>query len=681
MRIIKNIKLPKVLLMLLFVLGSVNLSAQIYGPLLTDVWGGVNCVDNKGSVVYPLNYYTPNHCSPGCVGISLSQALHFYEWPKVGVDNSVYSENYNGTRFRHTAHFDGVEYDWANMLDEYKYKTSTDVERKAVGQLVYHVDVALEMDFEPSGSTSNVNRVPGIQQHFRFSGHYKEPGSYSGFWDRMKDNIKKGHPVQIAILDDDKDGVVDGRGPGHALIVDGFNESTGKFHLNWGWYNRNGINGWYDIEHAWDGTGGGYDKVTGAMFDFYPIPQISEITRLDTGNSFTVNWITSDKIVNDEYTIEQKVDGGSWEQLATTTNKSFTIDSPSGKVYQFRVKARTDGNYFANSWSEIVAFAVEGGYNGYASMDGSQAMFAYQTRDGKINFSDEYTFETWIRVKSGSSNGDVIMDKSGVFALEIASKTSSSYSVVFKANGNTLNSENSGKKITIDEWAHVAVSRSATSTKLFVNGELYDESTSDFKLPDSNNAFNVAERYHGGYSGRIVADFDQLRLSTIARYNSNFTPSQKVQFDVDSNTSCYLTFQNIPSFSYLEGHNGKYRFRFKDSSSNLSFRFEKSVWEYEETENELANEDLELIASLISIYPNPVVNNYLDVSVVENELINNRKIQFILLDLNGKKIMLSHVDKISSNQWRINLPPIEKGIYILQVDGGNFKMNRKLFIK
>ena len=271
MRIIKNIKLPKVLLLLLFVLNGINISAQTYGPYLTDVWGGVNCVDDRGNAVYPLNYYTPNHCSPGCVAISLSQALHFYEWPKVGVDNSVYSENYNGTKFRHTAHFDGVEYDWANMLDEYKYKASTDIEREAVGELVYHVDIALEMDFEPSGSTSNVNRVPGIQQHFRFSGHYKEPGSYTAFWDRMKENIKKGHPVQIAILDDDKDGIVDGRGPGHALIVDGYNESTGKFHLNWGWFNNGSINGWYDIEHAWDGTGSGYDKVTGNVrFLSYP---------------------------------------------------------------------------------------------------------------------------------------------------------------------------------------------------------------------------------------------------------------------------------------------------------------------------------------------------------------------------------------------------------------------------
>ena len=677
MRIIKNLKLPKVLLVLLFVLGSLYSSAQTYGPYLTDVWGGVNCKDDVGSNIYPLNNFTPSHCSPGCVAISLSQMLHFYEWPKVGVDNNVYSEYYDGTQYRHLAQYDGIEYDWDNMQDEYYKVSSTDISRKAVGDLVYHVDVALEMDFEPSGSTSNVNRVPGIQQHFRFSGHYKEPGSYSDFWTRMQDNLKKGRPVQVAV--GSSTGSI-----GHAFVIDGYREDDGFYHVNWGWWDKNNytgakINLWYDVENGQLGLG--YDEITGAVFDFYPIPQISEITKTGTGNSFTVNWITSDKITNDEFTLEQKVDGGAWEEIAVTTDKNYTVDSPSGKVYQFRVKAKTDGSYYTNSFSEIVAYAATGGYNGYASMDGTQAMFAYQTRDGKINFSDEYTFETWIRVKSGSSNGDVIIDKSNVFAFEIVSKTSSSYSVVFKANGNTLNSANSGKQLVIDEWVHIAVSRSASKTSLFVNGELYDDSTEDFKLSDSNNALNVAERYHSGYSGRIVADFDQLRLSTVARYNGNFTPSQIEHFALDGNTSCYLTFQNVPSFSYLEGYNKKYRYRFKDSSSNLAFRFEKSVWSYEETENELSNDDLEFIASLITVFPNPVVNNFIEISIEDNELVNSQNIQFNMFDLNGRKIELNNADKFSSNKWRIQLSSFKAGVYLLQIDGGNFKLNRKIIIE
>ena len=676
MRIINNIKLPRALLVFLLVISSINLSAQTtYGPYLTDVWGGVNCVDNSENKIYPLNNFTPNHCSPGCVAISLSQVLHFYEWPKTGIDNNVYSENYNGTQYRHMASFDGIVYDWNNMQDEYYKVASTNTTRKAVGDLVYHVDVALEMNFEPFGSTSNVNRVPGIQKHFRFSGHYGEPKSYANFWTRMKENLKNGHPVQVAV--GSSSGSI-----GHAFVIDGYRESDGFYHVNWGWWDKNNytgakINLWYDVEHGHLGLG--YDEITGAVFDFFPIPQISEITK--NGNGFTVNWITSNKVTNDEYTLEQKVDGGNWEELAVTTEKKYTVDTPSGKVYQFRIKAKTDGNYYADSWSEIVAYAVTGGYNGYAVMDGTQTMFAYQTRDEKINFNNDYTFETWIRVKSGSSNGDVIMDKNGVFAFEVTSKTSSSYSVLFKANGNTLNSTNSGKQIVINEWTHLAISHNANKTILFVNGEKYDESTANFKLSDSNNAFNVAERYHNGYSGRIVADFDQLRLSTVARYNSNFTPTQTEQFAVDNNTSCYLTFQNVPSFNYLEGFKGKKRYRYKDSSSNLAFRFEKSIWNYEETENQLSNDDLELIASLISVFPNPVVNNFIEITIAENDIVNSRNIQFNIFNLNGRYVELNSANKISSNKWRFQLSSLKSGIYILQVDGGNFKLNRKIIIE
>jgi len=677
MRINNNIKLPKVLLALLFVLSSLTISAQTYGPYLTDVWGGVNCIDNGGRSVYPLNNFTPSHCSPGCVAISLSQMLHFYEWPKKGVDNNVYSEYYDGTQFRHSVAYDGVEYDWNNMQDEYYRVSSTDITRKAVGELVYHVDVALEMNFEPSGSTSNVNRVPGIQKHFRFSGHYKEPGSYSAFWSRMQENLKNGHPVQVAV--GSSSGSI-----GHAFVIDGYRESDGFYHVNWGWWDKNNFTGakinlWYDVENGHLGLG--YDEITGAVFDFFPVPQISEFTHTGTGNDFTVKWITSDKANNDEFTLEQKVDGGAWTEVAVTSNNSYTVNSPSGKVYLFRVKAKTDGAYYANSWSEIVTHAVTGGFNGYAVMDGTQAMFAYQTRDEKINFSNDYTFETWIRVKSESSTGDVIMDKNGVFAFEIASKTSTSYSVIFKANGNTLNSANSGKQVALNEWVHVAVSKSASKTMLFINGELYDESTGNFSLSDSNSAFNVAERYHGGYSGKIVADFDQLRLSTVARYSDSFNPTQENQFTVDDNTSCYLTFQNVPSFNYLEGFNGKYRFRFKDRSSNLAFRFEKSVWNYEEIENELSNEDLELIASLITVYPNPVVSSFIEITIEDNQLVNTRKIEFNMFDLNGRKIELNNINEVSPHKWRINLPQSINGIYFLQVDGGNFKMNRKIIIE
>ncbi|MCK5788885.1 MAG: C10 family peptidase, partial [Chlamydiia bacterium] len=577
-----------------------------YAPLLTDVWGGVNCVDDNGDRINPSNYYTPNNCSPGCVAISAAQIYHYYEWPKTGIGSQVYLDK-SGTEYnyRHSAFFDNVEYDWSNMLDEYKYVASSDVQQKAIGELIYHSAVSLAMDFEPAGSTSNVNKVPYVLENFfRFSGHYEEPETYSAFWDKMKENIKQGHPVQVAIKD------VDGGGAGHAFVVDGYRESDGFYHANWGWYNRSGLNDrWFDIEFGWDGTGGGYDKVTGAVFDFLPVPQISSIKKTGVNDDIIVSWITSDFVVNDEYALEMSVDGGDWELVSEAiVDENYTISSPTGKVYKFRVKAKIDGSYYVNSWSEIEVFALSGGYDGYAAMGGLQYAYAFQTPNNDLYLGSDYTIEAWLRIDNDNVNGNVILDQAGSYSLTVSNITSTGYAISFKnyKTGSTILSIQNGNEINFDKWTHVAVSTSSGNAKLFINGLLTDESDG-FNLSNSNSPLNMAERYSGGYLSRLKGDIDQLRVSRSQIYSGAFTPIKTDQFTVDNNTVAYINFQNV--------HGN----RLKDNAANLSFRVSNTnstvFWNYEETENELSNRDLEFITSLITVYPNPAVNDFIEITI------------------------------------------------------------------
>ena len=113
-------------------------------PFMTDIWGGVNCLDNNNNNVYATNYYTPNHCSPGCVAIAPSQILHYYKWPIIGEGSNVYSDSYNGSLLRHKAFFDENNYDWGNMLDKYMGVSSTTIEQEAVGELMYDIGEALQ---------------------------------------------------------------------------------------------------------------------------------------------------------------------------------------------------------------------------------------------------------------------------------------------------------------------------------------------------------------------------------------------------------------------------------------------------------------------------------------------------------------------------------------------------------
>ncbi len=652
-------------------LQSTSVKAKAAGtvePLLSDVWGSVNCYDENGSTIYVGNYYTSSHSSAGCVAISLSQMLYYYEWPKIGIGSNNYSENYSGSLVRHASFFDNIEFDWANMKDEYQRKPSTDIQRKAMGELMYSVGVALQMNYEPTGSTSNINKTPFVYQNFfRFTSHYEDV-SWASFWTRLQENIQAGIPVPIAVD-------ASRTGDGHVFVANGYKEVDGKpfYYLNWGWYDDNGINGWYNIQD-WTSASPGYNTITGASFDVLPNPQISEINKTGSGNDFTVNWIISDKISVDEFTLEQKVDQGDWEEVATgITSKKHDIVNPIGQVYQFRVKAKIVGAYYDNSWSETEVFAVEGGFDGYASFEGSQFAYAYQTPDYDIDFTGDYTFETWIRLDDNNVNGNIILDQQNVFAIEIGDVTANDYSIKFKSYSSNaeLNSNKSGAKIKNDEWVHFAVSHTGSNTKLYIDGILRDENTgSNFNLISSNSALNFGEKYHGSYSSRIKADLDQIRISSVARYTSNFSPLKENQFQVDDNTTAYFTFQNV--------HN----IRFKDLAHHLSVRVKNEpdyvVWKFDKTNEALANEDFDLIKTSLTVFPNPVENNKLHISF-KGEL-NLGKVSINIFDLTGRKVKIKS-QPASFNSWDIHLENLNTGIYILQINGEGFTASRKIIIQ
>jgi len=649
---------------------SVGLSktAVVVDPLLTDVWGGVNCVDDNGNTIYPTNYYTPSHSSPGCVAISMAQILHYYEWPVKGVGSNVFTDNYNGSLKRHAAFFDNTTYNWSEMLDDYMYKPSTAIQQKAVGELMYHVGVSLQMNYEPTGSTSNIDNTPFLYHNFfRFSGHY-EDASWSSFWDRLYENVQQGRPVPVAVD-------ASRTGDGHVFVVDGYKEINSKpyYHVNWGWYNDNGINGWYNLQ-GWTTSSGGYNTITGAVFDVLPNPQITTINKIDGSNSFKVNWEVSEKLQWQEFTLEQKVDDGDWVEVASgISTKEYVVSNPTGQMYQFRVKARVDGSYYANSWSEIEKYTVVGGYNGYVSFGGSQYAYARQTPNYDLDFTNDYTLETWLRLKDYNVTGNTILDIEDVFGLEISDVNTSNFAVKFKgyASGSELVSNKNGNTILLNEWVHIAVSHSGNKTKLFINGVLMDvyEGTG-FNFSSSTNALNIAEKYHSGYSSRIKADFDQLRISKGDRYSEGFTPDQDNHFTVDENTIAYFTFQDI--------HN----VRFKDEAAKISVIVLNDTgyaeWNYDLNSGTLSVEDLNVIKNSISLYPNPVTNKNVNISF--NQDINAEKIQFKMFDLAGREISIQH--KLNAlNFWNLDVNNTNSGLYVLQIILDNISISRKILIK
>lgn len=645
-----------------FISANKNVEAYVE-PFLLDTWGGVNCYDSQGSNIYPTNYYTPNHASPGCVAIATSQILHYFEWPITGVGNHIYNDNYDGTFMRHEAFFDNTTYDWGNMKNEYMLVDSTIPEQEAVGTLMYHTGVALEMDYELTGSTNNLDNVPFVLKNFfRFTGTYHS-NSWSSFWSEIYNHIQLERPVPIAIHNSAND-------EGHVMVANGYKLLGGNsyYHINWGWYDEAPTNNaWYNIQ-GWNAGDQGYDVIDGAVFYMLPEPQITTVTPNGTGNDFVVSWDVSSHITADEFTLEQKVDqSNSWVEVANgITQNNHTITNPTGNVYQFRVKSMIDGSYYLNSWSEIKVHAISGTYNGFGSFEGAQHVYAKQTPDFDVDFTGDFTFETWLRVHGGNQNGDVILDQKNVFGLTIEEVTATNYSVKFKSHSSGLSiiSSATGSKPLNEQWVHVAVSKTGNTVKLFIDGELRDSANSGYNLISSNSALNIGEKYHGSYSSFIIADFDQLRLSSIGRYAANFTPDQTVEFSSDNDTKAYFTFQNV------------HRNRLKDNEYNFSVLAVNStnfvVWNFDDSST--ASISQKEFNEIFKVYPNPT-NDYIRINYSENHNIQLEDLTFSLIDITGKIVKEITIDALNN---KIDLTNITSGTYILTAKADNFSASQKI---
>lgn len=108
--------------------------------------------------------------------------------------------------------------------------------------------------------------------------------------------------------------------------------------------------------------------------------------------------------------------------------------------------------------------------------------------------------------------------------------TNGLYPVIY-ANGTTLNFFFNGSNqitqasaVVTGQWHHIAVARSSGSTKMFVDGTQVGST-----LAGSDVFLNPASRPVIGVSGYDLANgldgwIDELRVSNIARWTSNFTP-------------------------------------------------------------------------------------------------------------------------------------------------------------
>jgi hypothetical protein len=208
-------------------------------PLLTTLW-------DQGQW---YNFYCPvaaggpgGKAWAGCVATTMGQIMKYHNFPATGVGSHSYIHPTYGQQ---SANFGATNYNFAQMGNTAGAGAYTQI-----ATLLYHAGVSVNMDYDPTGSGAFSFDVPwAMSSYFNYDNttiKYAEKASYA---------LADWKALIMSELDASRPVYYSGSGPagGHAWVCDGYQTSTGKFHMNWGW---SGIsNGYYAIGALNTGNG------------------------------------------------------------------------------------------------------------------------------------------------------------------------------------------------------------------------------------------------------------------------------------------------------------------------------------------------------------------------------------------------------------------------------------------
>lgn len=206
-------------------------------PLLTSKW-------NQYS---PFNDYCPTvdgvRCPTGCVATAMAQVMYLHQWPQQGRGEHSYIWTKGNTTL--SADFSKSVYEWDKMLPVYN-NTADEEARHQVAQLMSDVGIAFDMNYEPAGSGTAVDREAMVEffDYDASLNHLERQYCSNDEWENLiRKELSEGRPVLYG----------GGSGYGaHEFVCDGY-DAKGYFHFNMGW----------------GGQSDGYYLTTATGFDLY----------------------------------------------------------------------------------------------------------------------------------------------------------------------------------------------------------------------------------------------------------------------------------------------------------------------------------------------------------------------------------------------------------------------------
>ena len=230
-------------------------------------------------------------CLTGCPATSAAMVFHYWKYPDYPTDpvpayRFSMSSGWGSSSYVTAPALPSVTFDWDNMLDNYTSGYST-AQANAVATLMRYVGQAEHMEYGSDGSGIDADSAKLIADAFKFFGYdeetvrlVKKTSAYSGGqtlytdaeWAAMiQEELAEERPIVFCAISGGW------FGGGHAFNVDGYDASTNKYHINWGWsgdYNN------YFALNAFNGAGSTYNQYQQMVIGIQP-PIVSPRLKSD----------------------------------------------------------------------------------------------------------------------------------------------------------------------------------------------------------------------------------------------------------------------------------------------------------------------------------------------------------------------------------------------------------------
>lgn len=262
-----NLKKMSRFLSFLFVFCALTSFAQ--KPLLTTQW-------TQG---YPYNMLCPAdpfenyaHCYAGCPAIAMGQIINYLQTTQNTRfdDGDDYFSNYAGRQFH-------IDDDWEAyqfpsfpklnvMLDsvDAAFQRGEELSDSLVAAVIFACGTACTQVYTASSSygsgTFYVSQAYEAYKRFGFTDCvlYREPSDE--MYATLISNLQAGYPAHLAVENQ-------AGNSGHNVVIDGYRESDGKFHVNFGW--SGSMDDWYSIPDP-NGFYYGWTKIEGIILNIIP---------------------------------------------------------------------------------------------------------------------------------------------------------------------------------------------------------------------------------------------------------------------------------------------------------------------------------------------------------------------------------------------------------------------------